>query len=131
MIAVLDASAAIGVSLQKPGSKKIEEVITSAEWTIAPDLFVSEVTNVFWKYHQFEDLPLDNCTYALQTSISLVDDLIPSTDLHVEAFSLACQLQHSVYDALYLVSARRYNAVLLSLESKLLKLAKKQSIRTL
>lgn len=130
MIIVLDASAAVGISLNRSDAMPLLEHVEKAEWVIAPDLYISEVTNVIWKYHQFEDLPLDVCESVLHTAISLTDEFISAEELYTEAFALACQAGHPVYDALYLVCARRYNAMLISSDQRLMKLAKKHAIKT-
>lgn len=129
MIVVLDASAAISIALQQDVSEPVMEYIKNANWVIAPDLFVSEVTNVFWKYHHFESLPLEISEIGLDNAISLVDDFISSQELYREAFSLACQTNHPVYDMMYLVCARRHNGIFLSLDTRLNKLAHEQSIK--
>ncbi len=59
MIVVLDASAAIKIVFQQSSIKTLSEYLKKTDWVIAPDIFISEITNVFWKYHQFENLPLD------------------------------------------------------------------------
>lgn len=47
MIAVLDVSAAVEILLQKEKSRKFQTQCQQAAWVIAPDLFVSEIANVF------------------------------------------------------------------------------------
>lgn len=131
MIVVLDASAAVGVVLNKQNTEKIEKKLEEADYIIAPDIFVPEVVNAFWKYHQYEDLPLDKCEYFIDCAVNLVDDIIDSGTLYKEAFVLSCQVGHPIYDVLYLISARRHNSVLLSMDEKLKKIAKKQSIKIL
>ncbi len=130
MIVVLDASAAIKIVYQQTSTKKISHIISSADWVIAPDIYISEVSNVFWKYHQYEDLPLDVSEILLNKTIRLIDDLIEAGDLYQEAFSFSCQTKHPVYDSLYLICARRHNATLVSADNKVNKLAQKYSIRT-
>lgn len=130
MIFVLDASMAVAMVLGHSTDKKILGKVSSAKWVIAPDLFVAEVSNVFWKYHHFEAMPIRDCEASLQNSLGLVDDLVDSKELYQEAFALACQAAHPVYDALYLALARRHNAYLLTNDKKLVKLAQKNSIRT-
>ena len=129
MIVVLDASAAIKLVYQFPSLKKFSEAVTNAAWVIAPDIFVSEVTNAYWKYHQFEDLPLDITEELLNKTIRLIDDVIEGGDLYQEAFSLSCQTNHPVYDSMYLICARRYNATLVSVDNKMNKFAQKHSIK--
>jgi len=131
MIVVLDASAAVGVVLNKQNAENIEKQLEKADYIITPDIFVPEVVNTFWKYHQFEDLPIDKCEYFIDCAINLVDDFIDSKTIYKETFSLSCQVGHSVYDVFYLVTARRNNGYLLSLDHKLNKIAKKQSIKIL
>ncbi|CAK8712925.1 hypothetical protein GMJAKD_02190 [Candidatus Electrothrix aarhusensis] len=47
MIAVLDASAAVEVVLQRPMAGHLNRYLSEADWVVAPTLFISEVTNVF------------------------------------------------------------------------------------
>ncbi len=129
MIAVLDASAAINIIFQRTAFKPLLDYLKGADWVIAPDIFVSEVTNVFWKYHQFEDLPLKLCEKSLNKTIGLIDDFINAGDLYQEAFSFSCQVNHPVYDSMYLICARRYNGIFLSVDKKLNKLAQKHSLK--
>ena len=131
MIAVLDASAAIKIILKQSSVIELSGHLKRADWVIAPDIFVSEVTNVYWKYHQFENLPLKICADALQRTIELIDDCIKAEDLYREAFSFSCQVNHSVYDSMYLICARRYDALLLSVDNKLIQLARKHSLKLL
>ena len=129
MIIVLDASAAIKIINQKKSTKKFSEYIINADWVIAPDIFISEVTNVYWKYHQFENLPSEMSENLLNKTIRLVDDVIETGDLYQEAFSFSCHTNHPVYDSIYLICARRYNAIFASADNKLNKLAKKHTIK--
>ena len=129
MIVVLDASAAVKIVHQEPATKKFSEYIINADWVIAPDIYISEVTNVFWKYHQFEALPLDICENLLNKSVRLIDDVIESGELYQEAFSFSCRTNHPVYDSMYLICARRHNAIFLSADKRLIKLAQKNAIK--
>jgi len=129
VIVVLDASAAIKMVHQPPSAEKLSEILINADWVITPDIFISEVTNVFWKYHQFEDLPMDISENLLNKTIRLIDDVIETGDLYQEAFSFSCQTNHPVYDSMYLICARRHNALLASVDNKLNRLAQKHAIR--
>jgi len=129
VIAVLDSSAALEVVLKRPGAKSLAEHLIKADWVISPILFISEVANAFWKYHRLAHLPLDLCEKCLDQAIALPDDLINETDLYREAFAMACSTNHPVYDCIYLVLTRRNNGVLLTMDSKLKKLALELNIR--
>jgi predicted nucleic acid-binding protein len=66
----------------------------------------------------------------LERAVGLVDTFETSLDLYREAFSLSVDQLHPVYDALYIVLARRNNAVLATLDRRLADLALKLHIRS-
>ena len=129
MILILDTSAAVEVVLQRDKSKSFSDHLSNADWVLAPDVFISEIVNVFWKYYQFGDLSLDICESGIENSIAIVDDIINAKELYKEAFALSCISRHPVYDTLFLVLARRHIGTLLSLDKKLSKLASVHSIK--
>ena len=88
------------------------------------------MSNVFWKYQNFTDLSQGECEIHLDTAIELPDDLINDKELYREAFKLGCTLDHSIYDMLYLVLARRHNAALLTMDKKLLRNALQSDVNT-
>ncbi len=128
MITVLDASAAIEIVLQRAKAARLSEYIIAAEWVATPMLFISEVTNTIWKYQKFARLPFRSCEKALDHALALPDDFISEQDLYREVFKLSCTLDHPSYDLFYLITARRNNATLLTLDQKLVQLAMKCSV---
>ncbi len=50
MITVVDVSSAVEIILQKEKFAQFNEIIKESSWVIAPDLYIPELTNVFWKY---------------------------------------------------------------------------------
>ncbi len=128
MITVLDASAAIEIVLQRKNATKLSEYITTAEWVTAPELFIPEVVNTIWKYQKFADLPFPACEKALEYALALPDDFINEQDMCREVFKLSCTLDHPSYDIFYLITARRNNAMLLTLDKKLVQLAVKCNV---
>jgi predicted nucleic acid-binding protein len=128
---VLDASAAVGVVLAMPGSEVFSSALEQAALVTSPDLFVPEVCNALWKYRKAELLTAERCESALEHALALPDRLESCTNLHLEAFSLSCRYLHPVYDALYLVLARRNNAILLTLDRRLAILTRKLEIEVI
>jgi predicted nucleic acid-binding protein len=131
LIIILDASAAIEIVLQRNPSNPFENYLTESEWIIVPGLFIAEVSNVFWKYYKFGNLPLEQCEKAIEYALDLPDEYCDDRTLYREAFSLGCKVSKPVYDMFYLVLARRYNGYLLTLDKTLANEAKKQSVRVL
>ena len=129
MICVPDASAIVEVVLQRSHAGEVAERLSAAEWVTVPTLFAAEVTNTMWKYHRFQDLPIDVCETAIDDALAIPDTYANDTELAREAFALGSRIQHPAYDALYLVLARRHDGVLLTLDQELRATARKQSIR--
>jgi predicted nucleic acid-binding protein len=129
MIMVLDASAAVALAMNLPDSAKFQLHIETADLVLAPDLFVAEVTNAIWKYVKAGIVDSVQGDRLLERAVGLVDTFETSLDLYREAFSLSVDQLHPVYDALYLVLARRNNAVLATLDRRLSDLASKLHIR--
>lgn len=123
MNVVIDASAAVGLVLAMPETESFAAPLEQAALVVAPDIFVSEVANAIWKYRKADLLPTERCEQALEQALCLPDRIEPAMDLCVEAFALSCRHLHPVYDALYLVLARRNNAVILTLDRRLAALA--------
>ena len=123
MNVVIDASAAVGLVLAVPGSEAFAVPLERAALVITPDLYVAEVCNALWKYRRAELIPMERGEQALEQILSLPDRIESSSALYLEAFALACRHLHPVYDALYLVLARRNDATLLTLDKRLATLA--------
>ena len=129
MICVLDASAAIEVYLNRPGSKDIHEHLRTANLVVAPDLYCSEVSNVFWKLLKADQLSREDCESGIYTCLNLVDDLIPVSELSQEVFAAAIANNMTAYDMYYAVITRRYNGRLLTMDKKLKEAGKKMKLR--
>ena len=119
MMVVIDPSAAIEISLYRTYAENFIHFLEDTLWVGAPDLFISESANVFWKYHQFENLPIELCEKSLERTIQIVDEFYPTNALYLEALSVSFQIEHPVYDSMYLVLARRHNATLLTRDKKI------------
>lgn len=128
MIVVLDASASVEIVLQRDYAEQLGDVVRQADWVIAPTLFISEVTNVFWKYQKMLDYPYASCEKSIEQAIALPDDYLNEIDLYREAFNMACKLNHPIYDVLYLILARRNSALLLTMDKKLKDAATKSGV---
>ncbi len=129
MITVLDTSAAIDLILNPSQNTTESRILTDAKWVLAPTLYISEVTNVFWKYYNFQNLPQDKVEQGIELALKLPDSLADDRELYIEAFSMSCITKHSVYDMMYLVLARRNNAILLTKDRRLKTIAAKHDVR--
>lgn len=119
MIITLDVSAAVEVVMGRPRQPAIAAALEKAGWVVAPALYVYEAANVMWKYHQISGLPKAELSHVFQHMVELVDEFIGAEQLAEKAITLACELNHPVYDAVYLVACQNWNAALLTLDTKL------------
>ena len=119
MIVVLDASGAAEIALNRPKAPRFREVLSDADLVLAPDIFVTEITNVFWKYVRFSGLSASEATQAVDFSIGLVDSFAEARLLWREALAEAVRLSHPVYDLCYAITARRNGAFLMTCDGKL------------
>ncbi len=122
-------SAAVELILNQSSARHINAILSKANVVMAPDLYIAEVTNVFWKYNQYEELPEDICEQSIEKALELIDEFVESRTLYKEAFSLSCMAKHPVYDMLYLVLTRRTSGIFLTADKNLGKLASKYSIK--
>jgi predicted nucleic acid-binding protein len=123
MNVVIDASAAVGLVLALPGTEIFTPLLEESALVSAPDLYVAEISNAIWKYRKTNLLSMEQCELLLEQAISLPDRIESSSALYQESFALACRYLHPVYDALYLILARRTNASILTMDRRLSALA--------
>lgn len=124
MIVVLDVSAAIEIVLKKDKKELFNTVYKDASWVIAPDLYVSEITNVLWKYYKEKVIIYEDCIQYVQDGIDLVDDFIDAKELWKEALAEGIKNNHSIYDMYYSVLARRNDATLMTNDGPLAEICK-------
>lgn len=131
MIIVLDTSAAIEIILNKKESEKFKKIILEADAVIAPELYISEITNVAWKYNKISNFGHEECYSLSEDGINLIDQFIDTKILWKEALREAMNNDQSVYDCLYFICARRNDGILLTKDQKLKKLCRKLKIETM
>jgi len=128
MTVVLDVSAAIEIVLKKDKMDFFNQAFRSANWVFAPELFVFELSNVFWKYQKAKVLSHEECVQYVSDGIELVDDFFGPEDLWKESLSEGIKNSHSVYHMFYLVLARRHDATLITNDRPLAELSKTAGI---
>jgi len=128
MIVILDVSAAIEIILKKEKRKLFDSQYKIAKWVIAPDLFVSEISNVLWKYYRAKVLTHEECIQYVDDGIKMIDDFIAGRELWKEALGESIKNNHSVYDMYYAVLTRRNDAKLITNDGALAGICRKLNI---
>jgi len=125
---VLDASAALEAVLGRTRAIDVLDRIAAATTVRAPDLYASEVANALWKHIKAGDIDNDRAHQCLRSALDLIDSIIPSRTLVEEAMVTAAEYDHPIYDALYLVAARRTGAAVCTLDRRLAALLKEARV---
>lgn len=123
---VLDASVAAKwylPEIDEPYTKEAVEVFadfTSEAIGIAvPDLFFSELGNIFWKAVRRGRLSRDVAEASLANAAELRITAVPSRGILHRAFAIATEFDRSVYDSVYVALAAASDATLLTADQRL------------
>jgi len=128
MIEVIDVSAAIEIMFLKEKSTKFITEFRKGNWIIAPDLYVSELSNVIWKYHKAKVISHDECIQYVEDGLNMIDDFFDAKEYWKEALAEGIKYNHSIYDMYYAILARRNDARLITNDKELAEIAKKMKI---
>ena len=131
MIIILDTSAAVDILLSKGNFEIYKNKIEKADTIIAPDIYLSEITNVAWKYNRIAGFSHEETLSLAEDGINLIDQFIPVKDLWKESLREAVNNNHPLYDCLYIVCTRRNDGILLSKDNKLKQICAELKIQTL
>ena len=129
MILVIDASAAFALILEPIQHEDYRKEIERADTVIAPEIFISEVANVAWKYKKLAGFTHEETLTLAENGIELVDQFIPVNELWKESLREAINNDHPVYDFLYVICARRNDGILLTKDKKLRNICEKLAVK--
>lgn len=116
---VVDASVALKWIVDEPGSDKA--VLLQGEALVAPDLWLIETANALWSRVRRNLLSAADAV-ALFGGLSHAPVRTTPSELDVaSALQLAAELNHPVYDCLYLAAALREDAVVVTDDLRFLK----------
>ena len=126
---ILDTSAATQILLKKEKYNKFNDFLNEAENIFAPDLFVSELANTLWKYNKKNIYAFEQCVHFIHAGISYISSFIDSQTLWQDAFAEGVRNNHSIYDMFYFVAAKRSGATLVTNDSDLAEICKKNGVK--
>ena len=118
---VIDASVLVKWFIDEPGSDRAA-ALRKADLT-APDLILVEVGNVLWKLQRRGVLAEADYFDAVEALLTAPIALVPTADLLLTAARLAAELDHPLYDCVYLALAMREGFPLVTEDQRLLKVS--------
>jgi predicted nucleic acid-binding protein len=121
MTIIVDASVAFKWFVPESDSDRALALFETAEPLYAPDLVLTEVSNAMWarlrKIDGDHGPAVKAATSALPRMLTL---LVPVVELLPRAIELAFDLQHPIYDCIYLALAEREKAALVTADRRLI-----------
>ncbi|WP_374411546.1 type II toxin-antitoxin system VapC family toxin [Novosphingobium colocasiae] len=101
---IVDASVAVKWVLREADSPAAIDLLARSD-LCAPDFILIEVANVLWKAWRAGALDEQSVTQALEQMPCLFATLRPAEKLVATALRIATELDHPVYDCLYVAAA--------------------------
>lgn len=128
---VLDTNVAFEIAFSGLRADEYRKILENASSVIVPDLYKSEITNVLWQYVRAGHLDEQNAKILMIDLMNLVDNYVGAEENSVESLHEAIRLNHSTYDMFYFTLARRFGAVLLTMDKKLKETAEREGVQVI
>jgi len=120
MILVVDTSVAIKWYVAEEGRDQARAILTGRDETTAPEFIAVELANVFWKKVRRGEMSADMVEEALGGFDQYFGRLISQRDILPRATDLALELDHPIYDCLYLACAELVHGGLVTADRRLI-----------
>lgn len=115
MTIVTDSSVIAKWIVREAGHEEAVRLLDQRYRLVCPDFALAEVANVLRRKVRTSDIKQQHAMEALERLPLYFDRFFPTGDLLLQAFEFAAQLDHSVYDCLFLALAvKEKDAVLIS-----------------
>ena len=115
---VVDASVAIKWFLPENHSEAARRLLAQQHCLYAPDLIFSEFANVLWKRVRKNEISKNEADSTLEGLLALHLQVQPSQSLMPLALEIACRVNRTVYDSLYLAGAIVLSSLLVTADAK-------------
>ena len=126
---VVDASVAAVWFTNEPDPRGATRLLETPSMFFAPDWMAVEATNAWWKRLRRGEMDLPHIERAVSRLLALEIVWIASTTLLKPGARLAAELNHPIYDCLYLALAMSQAAVLATADDRLRRAAERVGVR--
>ncbi len=93
--------------------------LASTDQIVVPDSLFVELGNVVWQWIKFQQLPLQTGLDTMRDAESLIDLVIPISQIRDAALELAVIADHPFYDTLFIAVAIQIDTKVLTFDRKL------------
>lgn len=106
--------------VEAPDSNAAVALLEGSEPLLAPDLIVAEVANAAWKLARAGDISAEHGARIAMAIPAAFSALVGAGRLSARAFAIARELDHPVYDCLYLALAEVEDVRVVTADRRLL-----------
>nr|MEB3859853.1 type II toxin-antitoxin system VapC family toxin [Desulfurococcales archaeon] len=125
---VIDSSILVMYFTREPGWEKAREIILRVGVTV--DLAVKEVANALWKKVRRGEMPLEHASSIIADLLrGNVVKIVRHEPLLPEALKVAVEEDITIYDALFIVLARKLSYPLATADKRQAEVARKLKIQ--
>ncbi|MEA3041380.1 MAG: hypothetical protein QOC65_869 [Sphingomonadales bacterium] len=125
MTIVFDASVALKLVAPEAGTAEAQALLDRDEERIAPDWMLTEVAGGLVNKVRFEGLDLARAQAGFAALPAFIDRFVAAGPLLSRAIDLAAELDHPLYDCVYLLTAIDEEAVVVTADDGLMRAAKR------
>jgi predicted nucleic acid-binding protein len=122
---IIDANIAVKLVIDEPGRSEAMQRLRSEATLAAPDWIRAELAHVFWKKSRSRHFEAQMAASYLDSIGDFLDHYVPAAELMPTALGLAFELDHWVYDCIYLACALQAGSKLLTADRKFWSAAKR------
>ena len=115
---VIDASVAVKWLVPEDMSDIAREISIGPDRLVAPRLIKTEIANVLVRKTMQGTLSRLEASDHLRKIALLLTELVDIDEMIGPAFEIACVLRHPIYDLIYLETARRLDAQLITADRR-------------
>ena len=120
---VLDASVALKLVTLEPGTREAQAVLGREEERIAPDWMLAEAASGLANKVRYQGLDRQVAQRSFAALPAFIERFVDSAPLLSRAMELAAELDHPLYDSLYLLLAIDEEGVVITADDGLVKAA--------
>ena len=114
----IDASVAVKTIIEESFSGLARNVLAGFDLVLAPAHAYAEIAEVIYRKSSVGLIGERQANFALERLPQILT-LVPLDAIIVDAFGIARELQHSVYDCLYVAAALKHQTKLITADLKL------------
>ena len=131
MTMIIDASVAVKWFVDEDGHEDALALLDRDHDFHAPDLILSETANTAWKKCRRGEITRDQAAAMVTALPHYFSRLWPAPELVTRALELAFNLDHPVYDGLYLACAEAVGGTLITADKRLIDVTRKAGLKKL